>query len=368
MISNTSRIGIYSTGLLGASIGLSLKASRYSGTIIGFSSPESLAIALKSGAIDHGFSYDQLEEQAQHLDILFLCSPIKAIITTIGTLSRCRLKNGCIITDVGSTKREIVAAASALPSHVNFIGGHPMAGSEKSGPSAADPLLFQNAVYVLTTQHIVSEDVLNDFSLFLQKHLGCRTLQLEPAVHDSIVAATSHIPHLLAVLLVNHVRDMEQRVPGTLALTAGGFRDMTRIASTRFPMWKDIFETNLDEVLHQIDDCIAALHDIKHRLNNDTVGVLFDSANATRSKIAPSNKGFSSQLYEICVVAPDEQGVIAKISSILAGQSINIKDMEVLKIREGETGTIRIAFENQTTATQAASLLSDHGFPSYERN
>jgi prephenate dehydrogenase len=286
MWDTTSSIGIYSVGLLGASIGLSLKASRFAGTITGFSSPAALSTAMTMGAIDQGFSYDQLKEVVSKLDILFLCSPINAIITTIQQLSSCTLKNGCIITDIGSTKREIMTAAKLLPSNVNFIGGHPMAGTEKSGPAAALPDLFKNAMYALTPANPVSTDILSEFSSFLQTCLGCRTIVLTADAHDSIVAATSHIPHILAITLVNHVRKTENRLPGTYAMTAGSFRDMTRIASTPFPIWNDIFKTNGDEVRMQIDDCIAALQDIKNRLHNNTIGELFDSAKETRSRIA----------------------------------------------------------------------------------
>ncbi|HEX2956047.1 MAG TPA: prephenate dehydrogenase/arogenate dehydrogenase family protein [Chitinispirillaceae bacterium] len=291
MFTNTQSIGIYSAGLLGASIGLSLKANGFTGTITGFSSPSGLTTALNSGAIDRGFSYEQLEEQVSELDILFLCSPINTIINTIHKLSKCSLKNGCIITDVGSTKRNIMKAAELLPAHVTFIGGHPMAGSEKSGPSAALPDLFKNAMYALTPAPSVPLDNLYRFSSFLKTGLCCRTIVLSADVHDSIVAATSHIPHILAVMLVNHVRKMENRIPSTYTMTAGSFRDMTRIASTPFPIWKDIFETNGDEVRMQIDDCIAALQDIKNRLHDNTIGELFDAAKETRSQIASITGG-----------------------------------------------------------------------------
>lgn len=306
MFSTPSTIGIYSVGLLGASIGLSLRASRFAGTIIGFSSPSGLSTAAAMGAIDQGFSYDQLEKEVPELDILFLCSPINTIISTMGRLVSCKLKDGCIITDVGSTKRDIMRASEQLPSHVKFIGGHPMAGSEKSGPSAAVPDLFKNAMYALTPAKSVSVDVVSGFSTFLHEHLGCRTIILAPDAHDSIVAATSHIPHILAVTLVNHVRNTENRLPGTYAMTAGSFRDMTRIASTPFPIWNDIFKTNGDEVRTQIDDCITALQDIKTRLDNNTIGELFDAAKETRSQIASSTRKYPNG-SENAVLPQDER-------------------------------------------------------------
>lgn len=294
MISNPSCIGIFSTGLLGASIGLSLKASEFPGTIVGFSSAEGISVALNSGAIDIGFRYEQLEEQIDKIDILFLCSPIKTIINAIIRLSDCKLKDGCIITDVGSTKREILSASLELPPHVRFIGAHPMAGSEKSGPSAATSDLFQNALYALTPRNNVSEQEINKFAEFLRNNLGCRTLIIDAQSHDFIVAATSHIPHLLSVMLVNHVKSVENRFPETLSLTAGGFRDMTRIATSPYTMWKDIFETNHDNIESQIDDCINILKEIKLRLNNNTIGDLFETARDTKSRIAADNGGFPS--------------------------------------------------------------------------
>ena len=190
---------------------------------------------MELGCIDEGYSYDALETVMRTTDCLFLCSPIHVIIETIGRLGSMALRQGCVITDVGSTKSRIVAAAEqSLPPHVYFIGGHPMAGSEKRGPKAADPYLFQNAIYVVTPGKNVPPDVLAGFTSFIGKNLGCRHVVLSSQVHDTIAATVSHVPHLVAVALVNVAAAMDKRVPGTLQLAAGGFRDMTRIASSPY--------------------------------------------------------------------------------------------------------------------------------------
>jgi prephenate dehydrogenase len=139
-------IAIYSVGLLGGSIGLAFKESGFKGKIIGFSSKSSLQKALDIGCIDEGYGYDEFQSKVGLVDILFLCSPINTIIDTIKKMTSMELPAGIVITDVGSTKLDIINASACLPSHVRFVGGHPMAGSEKSGPSAADPFLFQNAI------------------------------------------------------------------------------------------------------------------------------------------------------------------------------------------------------------------------------
>jgi prephenate dehydrogenase len=360
-------IAIYSVGLLGGSLGLALKQSGYKGTIIGLSSSAAIKDALAFGCIDEGYGYDKLGEIVKRCDLLFLCSPINTIIDTIRTLSTIDLPNGLVISDVGSTKQDIVEVSKLLPEGVHFIGGHPMAGSEKSGPSAADPFLFQNAIYVLSALTENATDLENSFALFLQKYLGCRTLYLNPATHDHIAATVSHVPHLLAVALVLLARQTEEKIPGTLTLAAGGFRDMTRIASASYSMWHDILTTNKQAIETQLDSYIEILGIIKRNLQEDSLSDAFDSARETRSRISSSGKGFIHPLSEILVRAKDQPGFIASLSKLLADKNYNIKDIEVVKVREGEGGTIRLAFDSSEISCKAIAVLTENGFSARER-
>ncbi|MFW5959715.1 MAG: prephenate dehydrogenase, partial [Chitinivibrionales bacterium] len=240
-LKSVNNIIIYSTGLLGGSIGLALKNSGWKGRITGLSSEKNIGRALDLGCIDEGFGYEKLPEIIGSCDMLFLCSPIKVIIETLDRLSGLNLPEGMIISDIGSTKKAITEhAAEILPKKVSFIGGHPMAGSEKSGPGSADPYMFQNAVYAITQCRNGEEKLANDFSEFLESYLGCKSVIIDAETHDYIAAAISHVPQLLSVMLVNLAGRVEDDVPGTLQLAAGGFRDMTRIASSPYSMWKDI--------------------------------------------------------------------------------------------------------------------------------
>jgi prephenate dehydrogenase len=360
-------ITIYSVGLLGGSLGLALKNSGFTGKIVGLSSEKNIKAALKLGCIDEGYPYSELQNIITNTDLLFLCSPINTIIKAIDHLSEIRLPEGLIVTDVGSTKHQIITTAKNLPSHVNFIGGHPMAGSEKSGPDAADPYLFQNAIYVLSPVNGNPSEWEHSFADFLENFLGCHTLFLPPDIHDKIAATVSHVPHLLAVALVCLAQKMESAIPGTLTLAAGGFRDMTRIASAPYDMWHDILFTNKTAVQDILDSYIDTLQQIKESLAGDSLRSCFEQAGAIRAGIPSNSKGFLKKLSEVLVLAKDQPGFIAALSSVLAENGINIKDIEVLKVREGEGGTIRLAFENQDIARNAISLLIRNGFSARER-
>ena len=360
-------VTIYSVGLLGGSLGLALKNSGFKGKIIGLSSAANIETALNLGCIDEGYHYDALQEVVRQTNLLLLCSPINTIIKTIRHLNTLDLPEGLIISDVGSTKQEIVAAGKSLPPQVRFIGGHPMAGSEKSGPSGSDPYLFQNAIYVLSPESGVPDKKEKSIAQFLEKFLGCRTLFLDPSMHDAIAATVSHVPHLLAISLVCLAGEMEQKIPGTLTLAAGGFRDMTRIASASYDMWHDIFATNKFAIEPLLDSLINVLSEIKQSIRHDALRKFFEQAGCTRTRIPHANKGFMRKLSEVMVLAKDQPGFIAQLSGILAEKNINIKDIEVLKVREGEGGTIRLAFDSSAIAREAVDLLSQHGFFARER-
>ena len=178
----------------------------------------------------------------------------------------------------------------------------------------------------------------------------------------------SHVPHILAVALVNLASRVEGRHPGTLRLAAGGFRDMTRIASSPFSLWSDILETNKEAIRSVIDEYISLLTQIKPGIGSETLRADFDEAARTRREMPMSNKGFVNPQSDIIVLTKDRPGMIADMSGALALEHINIKDIEVLKVREGDAGSIRLSFESPDVASRAVSILSDHGFTARERN
>jgi prephenate dehydrogenase len=295
-------------------------------------------------------------------DLVVVCTPIKRILELLEGIAE-HAPPGVLVTDVGSTKRKIMERAkNVLTGDRYFVGGHPMAGSEKAGVMAADPFLFQNAIYILVSTATVPAQLYEEFSQLLRR-LGARVLELTAEVHDQVVAAISHLPQVMATSLVNLVGRLNEEQGHFTTLAAGGFRDLTRIASSPFaPVWSDIFGTNADEIRAMIDRYIEILVDIRERLDDAGIEREFSYANAVRSTIPRDAKGFLHTLEELLVVAEDKPGVIAEIANALAGQEININDIEVMKVREGEGGTLRLGFEEADAAEGARRVLTDLGY------
>jgi len=359
-------IVIIGVGLIGGSLGLAIRRRYPDARVIGISSPASVASAVKIEAITEGYGYEELDGAVRDADIVILCTPIHRIHSLITILAH-SLKPGVLVTDVGSTKRAITShAADVLPENVYFIGGHPMTGSEKRGVYAADPFLFQNAIYVLCPTGSVPEDVTREFTSFLEG-IGARVMLMDADLHDRIAAAVSHLPQILAVTLVKMAGELNSENTNYLQLAAGGFRDMTRIASSPFSMWDDIFRTNKDTVKLAVDMFIEQLTKIKECIGTKALGEDFEVANITRTSIPKDSKGFLRKLFEVLVVVEDNPGVIAEIAGELAKVEINIKDIEVLKVREGEGGTLRLAFDCESVAQRAVEILSRHGYSARRR-
>lgn len=357
-------ITIVSLGLIGGSLALAFRRSGFAGKLIGVSREETLQSAKRQRIIDEGFTYGNLCEAASQADLVILAGPIHVVRQHLQELGKQpdKLRPGTLITDVGSTKQAILEDAERfLPSSVHFIGGHPMAGSEKSGLDAADAFLFQNAYYALTPAKGVPPDLVDGFVDFLSR-TGARLVILDAKTHDCTAGAISHLPQLIAVALVNYLDELGDNRELGVRLAAGGFRDMTRIASSRFDMWRDIFATNSTAARDALANFIQYLSRSSDRIGTDSLREDFDRAAETRAAIPSDSKGFLHPLREILVVVEDKPGVIAEISNVLAEDSINILDIEVLKVREGEGGTLRLAFASLPVAEQAIELLTKKGY------
>ena len=355
---------VVGVGLIGGSLALALRRSGFRGQILGVSRPATLREARRLQAIDKGFPYGDLTRAARLADLIVLASPISAILEHLRLLGRkpnC-LRPGTVVTDVGSTKRAILrSAVKSLPPHAVFIGGHPLAGSEQSGIAAADPFLFQNAYYVLTPAPGTPGDEVERLSSFLSL-TGARMLVLSAEDHDRTAATISHLPQLLAVSLVRLLDDLGSNREHGIRLAAGGFRDMTRIASSPYSVWRDILKTNGDLIEAVVERFLRAARASFKGLREDRVRTDFEKAARTRTEIPRDSKGFLHRLCDVLVVVEDRPGTIAEVSVPLSKRHINIKDIEILKVREGEAGTLRLAFENEAEARKAIDLLAKEGF------
>ncbi len=360
------RVAIIGVGLIGGSLGLSLKRKGFKGTIIGVDRQNVLEIAQQRQIVDEAYPPEKLAPAIAEADLIFLCTPIADILHTIQTIGK-SVRPGTLITDVGSTKRRIVEAANLfLPSQCDFIGGHPMAGSESNGVEAADPFLFENTTYVLTPSKPINEDKRKGFGELIEM-TGAKVLLISPLLHDEIAAAVSHLPQMAAIALMSLAARRQKESSHFLKMAAGGFRDMTRIASSPFGIWEDILKTNSDMIETYIDAFIDELQALKKAVKNDDMAGLFDTSAKNRLSIPKDTRGFMRPHYDISVAVEDRPGMIAIIADTLLEKNINIKDIEVLKIRENEGGTMRLAFATEVDREMALALLKSRGLECRKR-
>lgn len=263
-----NKITIIGVGLIGGSFGFALKEKKPNFKIVGVDKKEIIEKAIARGAIDEGTV--NLKEGIKEADIVIIATPVKTILNILTQISPF-LKKGCLVTDTGSTKGQIVERADkVLSKDIFFIGGHPMAGSEEYGIESANPHLFQDRTYILTptkkSNLIAIEKI---FSLI--KMIGANRLILNPLEHDRIVGAVSHLPQIIAVSLINMVSELIQKENNNNYFKAvgEGFKDMTRIASSPYKVWEDICYTNKEIILEMIQEFRNYLGVIESKLKND---------------------------------------------------------------------------------------------------
>ena len=353
---------IIGLGLIGGSLAAAFKRKGVLEHITGVDCEFVIRKAIKKKLISRGFEKHDLQKAVKDADLIILATPINQILNCLTLLPQL-VKPGVLITDVGSTKTVIVKEAEIhLPANVYFLGGHPMTGSEKTGLAHSDNFLFENAVYVLTKPSETPDDLLKKYVRIIEE-IGAQVLFLTPTEHDEIAAGVSHLPQMLAVTLMNYAARMNKDNPAYLKLAAGGFRDMTRIASSPFDVWADICKTNAENIEFAIEQLMTDLSASKNLLTeNRQLQSFFETAARNRLSIPKDSRGFLRPQFDISVIIEDKPGMIASIAAILADEEINIKDIEILKMREGDAGTMRLAFQNETDRQAALKLLAQKSF------
>jgi prephenate dehydrogenase len=273
------RIAVVGLGLIGGSLVKSLRRAQPECQIIGVDFQGVITSAREF--LDEDFLPENLVRAVRDADLVLLAAPINAILQLLPEVAKA-IRPGALVTDVGSTKSLIVEQAQKhFTGERYFIGGHPMAGREKGGWENADARLFENAAYVLTPASNFPAPLLDSFTRLLQA-LGARVVMLEAATHDRIVADISHLPQLLAVALMNFITREGAQTELGLQLTAGGFRDMTRLAASPFEIWKDILAGNGANVRRSLQEFIVALQNLARDLENDNLEHRFKHAQQLR--------------------------------------------------------------------------------------
>ena len=279
------RVAIVGLGLLGGSWGLALKQAGFTGRMVGYARrAETCAQALAAGAVDEGFT--DASEAVYDADLVILATPVAVILDHLPNLQP-HLSLRALVTDVGSTKRRICERAAELyAERPLFLGGHPMAGKERSGLENADAGLFQNARYLLTPskpEHL--DDIRVQAFRALVMGIGARPLTTDPATHDLAVAYLSHLPQLLSSGLASLMEEKHAAGNLSLEVAASGFRDVTRLADSPYSVWRDICLTNTENIQMALDALIQKLESIKLHLSDRELEREFLAAHQLRDKL-----------------------------------------------------------------------------------
>ncbi len=361
------KIGFVGLGLIGGSIARAIRQYYPNYEIVAFDkNRETLALATQESVID--VACTSIDDNFQNCNYIFLCAPVSYNTAYLKQLKNYVHEN-CVLTDVGSVKSSIHKEVIALNLEEYFIGGHPMAGSEKSGFVNSKAMLIENAYYILTPSSKICAEKVGHYKEFITS-LKALPVVLGYEEHDYITGAISHLPHIIAATLVNYVKDHDDKNELMKHLAAGGFKDITRIASSSPTMWQHICLKNRDNIVNILEEYISLLEETKVAVSNGDEQSLynfFETSKNYRNSLPGGSSGPIKRMYAVYCDIVDEAGGIATIATILAANNINLKNIGIIHNREFEEGVLRIEFYDEASSKKATELLQKYRYIVYER-
>ena len=360
-------IGFIGLGLIGGSIAKAIRKYHPDYHILAFDQNRGTLAAAVSGNIIDGVC-EEKDNRFGSCDYVFLCAPVEYNLKYLEFLKEIR-QPGCIITDVGSVKGIIHEKVEALGMTDCFVGGHPMAGSEKSGFEHSTDRLVENAYYILTPGGEIPLERLTNLTEMIAS-IGAIPMVLTADEHDFITAGVSHLPHIIASALVNLVKTLDNDAGYMKTIAAGGFRDITRIASSSPVMWQQICLENTQNISNVLDDYIRMLIQIRCAIDNkdpDYIYQMFASSRDYRDSIDVVDNGLTRTAYVLYLDLADEAGGIATITTILAMDNISIKNIGIIHNREFEEGVLKIEFYEEEAMERGKALLKKRNYIVYDR-
>lgn len=360
-------VGFIGLGLIGGSLAKAIKMYHPDVRILAYMrSQDTLREAVQEGTIDQ--ACEAVDGKFSACDIIYLCAPVSTNARYLEAL-KAFLPETCLLTDVGSTKTDIHSKVRALGLTDRFIGGHPMAGSEKTGYDNAKPYLIENAYYILTPGENVPSQTVEAFTAFTAS-LKAIPLVLDYRQHDFITACVSHLPHLIASSLVELVKDLDGPQELMKQIAAGGFKDITRIASSSPEMWEQICMTNSANILQALEHYQKQLEDLRQELlQKDSEGIhsFFAAARDYRNSIPDTSAGPLKKVYAFYCDMVDEAGGIATLATILASGGISLRNIGIIHNREFEEAVLRVELYDEDAYQKAVALLRKYRYTIYER-
>ena len=353
------QVAIVGLGLMGGSLGLALR-QRASAHVVGFDLDEAeAAVALERGCVDAIAA--SLEEACATAEVIVVATPVSAIA---GVIEQALVAApDATITDIGSTKGHVVASVPAS-GRTRFVGGHPICGAEAHGAAHARAELFQGATWFLTPS------VESDAERLTRLHglvtaVGARPVVIDAPAHDSIVALTSHLPHVLANVLATEVAATDVNGHSPLHSVGGSFRDMTRVAGANPAIWIDIFLDNREAILAAVEDAQARLGTVAEALRAGDDAFLAEwiaAAGAARNEaLAQAHRAAPADLHELLASLPDRPGSLSSIAQALSAAGINIEEFALSHISPEQGGEVRIIVAGADNAVRAVEVLRADG-------
>ena len=346
-------VAVVGVGLIGGSIGLAAR-ERLGASVRGFDPVEG-ARALARGAVTSACA--SVAEAADGADFVFVAVPVGALPDTVAE-ALAAAGPECVVTDVGSTKRSVVAAVD----DPRFIGGHPLAGAETAGVEHARADLFDGATWYLTPTARTG-GILYERLHRLLVELGARPAALDPDTHDALLATVSHLPHVLANVLVARAARVLSDEGERLPATGPSFRDATRVAGANTGIWRDIYLANADALVAAIDDTVARLGEVRGALaarDGDAVAAWNDGAREERRRLLEADLA-GGEVHELRVAVPNRPGVVAEVALALGRAGVNILDMALYPAPDQSSGTIALWIAGERHAVEAQELVEGLG-------
>jgi prephenate dehydrogenase len=351
------RLAVVGTGLIGASAGLAAKRAGVSAVAGWDEDRAALDVAAERGALDPA---DSLSDALSDADVALVAVPVAVLPAVVNAVLE-HAPALCAVTDVGSTKSGVCAAAGSDP---RFVGGHPICGAETHGPGRASADLFEGATWFLTPLAATEPDRYRATHAFVAA-LGARPFAIDPAAHDRLVAVTSHLPHALANVLLNQAGSARVEGNDPLAAAGGSLRDMTRIAGANPRIWVDIFLENRTAVAAALAEHRRRVEQLETALADGDAGFLarwIGEASGNRRRMLETAYEDVGALHRMRVHIPDRPGVLAGIFQALGAARINVADFDLEHLSPDRGGTLTVLVGSESDATLAARLLEEQGY------
>jgi prephenate dehydrogenase len=352
-MSTGPRLAVVGVGLIGGSIGLAAR-ERLGAEVRGYG-PRGVAAALARGAVTVACS--SVAEAVEGVDVAFVAAPVGVLPEVVADVLAAAGPD-CVVTDVGSTKRSVVAAVD----DPRFIGGHPLAGAETAGVEHARGDLFDGATWYLTPTARTG-GMLYERLHRLLLDLGARPAALDPETHDALLATVSHLPHVLANVLVARAARVLSEEGERLPATGPSFRDATRVAGANTDIWRDIYLANADALVEAIDDTVRRLTEVRSALaagDGAAVAAWNDGAREERRRLLEADLA-GGEVHELRVSVPNRPGVVAEVALALGRASVNILDMALYPASDMSSGTIALWVAGDGRADEAQALVEALG-------